>query len=315
MIDPDRETAMDNMQMHSDMKGSIMISYQYMRMNMSGNRNGTGKLSNSRIFRPLGDYMVVPDEMAMNMHMINLMYGVTKNIRVMAMIPYLQFEMDHRTAMGNSFVTSSTGLGDLSLTLLYSIYRKNGTTGDLRLGIALPTGNINQRDETPAGPNSLLPYPMQTGTGSYSFLPGVTLSRNSSVLSWTIDLSGMVRLNENRNDYRIGDQGKLAGELKWKAASWLRPSARTSFSAWQQIAGSDPRFSEILENQVVHTVDPLLKDGSRAEVGVGLDIQVPLSRLNKIWLSLNYDRPVYQNLDGPQMNLQDILTAGIQYTF
>lgn len=312
---PDGHAPIQIMADHTHGKGEFMVSYRFMFMDMDGNRDGTDLLSNSDVLRPNGQYAVVPDQMPMYMHMIGAMYAVSDELTVMAMIPYIQNEMDHITAMGGAFTTSSSGLGDISVSALYKFYQQNNNRAHFQFGLALPTGDIEARDDTPMGDNSLLPYPMQIGTGSYTFIPGVTFLGQSASFSWGAQASGRIRLNDNDNGYRLGDQGKLAGWLGWKATNWLSPQLSASFNAWQDISGADSRYSMALENDVIHTVDPDLKGGTRLDLGVGLNIFVPSGMLKDIRVAVNYDLPVYQNLDGPQMNMEGILTAGIQYTF
>ena len=74
--------------------------------------------------------------------------------------------MDRINRRGVSFTTSTQGPGDLKLSGLYNIMRQNRQSFHLNAGISFPTGSINERDDTPAGSNVRLPYPMQLGSGT-----------------------------------------------------------------------------------------------------------------------------------------------------
>ena len=73
-------------------EGVLMPVFSFMNMEMDGNRSGTQSLSTSDV---LSQYMVAPLSMSMNMAMIGLMYGVTDDISVMAMLPYANKSMKH----------------------------------------------------------------------------------------------------------------------------------------------------------------------------------------------------------------------------
>jgi len=89
---------------HRHKKGEWMLSYRYMYMDMSGNRDGTDGLSPEEIVttvaNPFGappTLRVVPTDMPMQMHMVGGMYGLSDRITLMAMGMYIEKEMDHIT--------------------------------------------------------------------------------------------------------------------------------------------------------------------------------------------------------------------------
>ncbi|MEM8502201.1 MAG: hypothetical protein AAF716_03500 [Cyanobacteria bacterium P01_D01_bin.1] len=81
------------------------------------------------------------------------------------MLPYIFKDMDHVTRMGTEFTTNSEGFGDLKIGRLYTLLDRNRQRVHLNLGFSLPTGSIEERDTTPMGPDQILPYPMQIGSG------------------------------------------------------------------------------------------------------------------------------------------------------
>jgi len=144
---------------HNHKQGEWMTSYRYSAMKMKGNRNGESKVSVSDV---LADYMVAPTEMTMQMHMFGLMYGFSDKLTLMGMLPYKSVSMDHVTRMGMEFTTDSNGIGDVKLSGLYTLYNDDDDNKIiLNAGISLPTGSIDERDNTPAGANQKLPYSMQ----------------------------------------------------------------------------------------------------------------------------------------------------------
>ena len=72
---------------HAHPTGEWMVSYQYMRMRMAGNRVGPQRVGVKEV---LEQFMVAPTDMDMEMHMVGTMFGATQNLTFMGMIPYLQ---------------------------------------------------------------------------------------------------------------------------------------------------------------------------------------------------------------------------------
>jgi len=151
---------------HLHPKGDWMVSYRFMRMDMEGNLRGNDSISISEIISPTGEnFLVVPTKMTMDMHMVGLMYAPTDNLTLMGMVPYIDNSMDHRTRMGATFTTDSKGIGDVKLMALYGLKTWDGEHLHLNLGIGVPTGSIDKKDNTPMG-RVRLPYPMQLGSGT-----------------------------------------------------------------------------------------------------------------------------------------------------
>ena len=100
-----------------------MMSYSYMTMEMDGNLDGTDDIAVDDILMPMpGTYMVAPTKMTMGMHMLGAMYAPTDRLTLMAMANFIDTDMDHVTAMGGAFSTSTSGLGDISVGGLYRLH-------------------------------------------------------------------------------------------------------------------------------------------------------------------------------------------------
>ena len=65
--------------------------------------------------------------------------------------------------MRTRFTTKAERLGDISVRALYSLLgdvRKDRHRLLFNAGLSFPTGGIDEKDDTPAGPDKKLPYPM-----------------------------------------------------------------------------------------------------------------------------------------------------------
>ncbi|MDJ0836573.1 MAG: transporter [Acidobacteriota bacterium] len=291
---------------HTHPKGEWMLSFRYMQMEMNGLRNGTTDLSEQDV---LGNYMITPRNMTMDMYMIGLMYGVREDLTVMVMSSYKTMSMDHLTRMGGTFTTESEGMGDTKLTALFSIYKKKVHRFVLDAGVSLPTGSIDVRDATPMGPDTKLPYPMRLGSGTYDGIAGVTYLGLKKDWSWGAKLGGVLRFSDNSDDYHLGDQIGLVGWVSRRWNKWITTTIRTDGNHSGDIEGADPA----LNPRMVPTADPDLRASDIVSVGLGLNLHIPKGSLQNHRFSLEYREPVYQDLDGPQLKHDQQLSLSWSY--
>src|SRR4051812_20360800 len=87
---PDFNAPVGVMLDHGHDKGQWMLSYRYMDMVMRNNLAATSAISNEAV---LNSYLMAPEKMAMQMHMLMVMYGITKRITVMGMASYIDSKM------------------------------------------------------------------------------------------------------------------------------------------------------------------------------------------------------------------------------
>lgn len=288
--------------------GRLMLSFKYTHMKMDGNRDGTDRVSTSSV---LANYMVAPLRMDMDMLMFGAMYGITNDLSVMGMLPYVEKEMDHITRMGAKFTTNSEGIGDPKLIVNYRFLQRDRISLSAGLGLSLPLGSIDEKDATPAGPGQPLPYPMQIGSGTFDLLPSVTYGGRSDFYSWGAQLSATLRLDENDRDYTLGNQYQagLWAARKWN--DWLSSSLRLQWQRVEDIDGADPRLIPTM----VPTADPDLRAGSRLDLGIGLNFLVPSGPLQGVRLGVELVAPIYQNLNGPQIEADYVLSVGLSKAF
>ena len=295
---------------HAHGRGDWMVSLRSMRMDMDGNRDGSSRMSSAGVFAE--GYMIAPESMTMDMQMLGAMYGVSEDLTVMLMLPWLDIEMDHLRANGAKFTTRSSGIGDVKFSGLYKLGQWGVHQLNLNAGLSIPTGSIDEKDDTPMGANQHLPYPMQLGSGTWDLLPGLTLLGRAAELSWGAQGVAVVRLGENDNDYTLGDGFNLTG---WVSRAWTpdwQTSLRLDAQWWGNIHGSDKKIPAMMIG-IVPTADPDLRAGRRVDLLVGAAFTPQAGLLCGHRLALEVGRPVYQNLDGPQLETDWSATLGWQW--
>lgn len=305
---PDGHAPITVMGDHVHSKGEWMLAYRYMFMSMDGNRDGTDDLSNDDV---LEDFMVSPDDMTMQMHMLGAMYAPTNNLTLMAMVPFVVKEMDHVTRMGTEFTTNSSGIGDIKFSGLYQLFNKNRQTVHLNLGFSVPTGSIDERDDTPAGDDVILPYPMQIGSGTVDLRPGITYLGQTDDWSWGAQANTVLRLGENDRGYTVGNRYQLLGWVARRLNDTVSLSLKLDGETWDDYDGAD----SALNPNVIPTADPDLRGGTRLDLGLGVNVYLPENFLPGGRLAAEFELPIYQSLEGPQLETDWQLTVGVQSAF
>ena len=319
---------------HLHKKGEWMLSYRFMRMNMEGNRIGTDEVSPETIVTTVPNRFanpaigqpptlrVVPTEMVMDMHMLGAMYAPTNNLTLMAMVPFIRKEMDHITFRGptgtvrrGTFTTESEGVGDIKLSGLYRLYDDAIHHVHLNMGISAPTGALDEEDQilapTGATPTVRLPYAMQLGSGTWDLLPGLTYNARAGDLSWGAQYRAEIRLeSENGEGYALGDKHTVTGWFAYQWAPWISTSFRANFMTQDSIDGIDPQIVA-----PVQTANPDYYGGERLDLLGGINLIVPEGALKGHRFALEAGAPVYQDLNGPQMETDWTLMVGWQKAF
>jgi hypothetical protein len=270
---------------HIHLKNEVMASYHHMRMAMIGNRK--------------------------------LMYGVTGRLTVMAMTSYKRKRMRHVTRMGARFTTETAGMGDAMLGAHFSAYRDLTHEVVLTTMLSLPTGSIDEKDGTPMGVGRL-PYPMQLGSGTWDLLPSVVYTGLAGDLQWGVEVGGTIRLGRNDNHYRLGDEFRLDISAGYAVASWLLPRLGFHYRVWGNIHDEDPGLNPAM----VPTADPNRRSGQRLDMILSVEamldgelVEEALGRAIEGRFVVELMLPLYQYLDGPQLESDWGLKLGAQVTF
>lgn len=317
---------------HVHGKGEWMVSYRFMRMEMEGNRDGTDSLSPSEISGEVPNRFagvpgqpatlrIVPTEMTMDMHMLGFMAKITDWATLMIMGNYIEKEMDHITFSGadpnlelGRFTTSSSGIGDTKLSLLFQPYNEGQHKLVVKAGLSLPTGSIDEED-TILAPNNMnmrvrLPYAMQLGSGTYDLEPAVTYSGHSHKFGWGSQARAVIRTGRNNEGYTLGDKLSLTGWGSYAFTSTLSSSLGLTAETEDSIQGID---SEIVGP--VQTADPRNYGGERVSAEIGFTYTGQNGWMEGHSLSAGFILPVYQDLNGPQMERDYSFLLGYRKAF
>jgi len=325
---PDSHAPIGVMGDHMHSKGEWMVSYRYMSMAMEDNLQGDDSISPEQIVTTLANpnsgpatVRVVPTKMNTQMHMFGFMYAPSDTITLMAMINYLDKEMDHITFMGmagtnrlGEFTTSTSGIGDTKVGALWRLADSPESKLHLNLGVSIPTGDIEEEGEvlTPMNtrPTLRLPYAMQLGSGTFDLEPGITYNGRADVVTWGAQYKATIRLSENDEDYTLGDIHALTGWAAYRLEDWVSTSVRMTYRDQGSIDGRDALIAA-----PVQTANPDNFGGERIDLAIGVNLTGQHGGIKGHRLAFEYEVPVQQDLNGVQMEMQSMLTLGYQYAF
>ena len=143
-----------------------------------------------------------------------LVYGVTRNLTLFGIVPYLVTTLDVTTSTGRQR-RSNSGFGDVILLGRYTVYSYNqlGETRRLApfLGLKFPTGEDDASDSLGG-----LPPPVQLGSGSWDPIVGTSFTWQT--FQWEFDTAVQYRRRTTANNFQFGDQARL--DLSFQYRLW-----------------------------------------------------------------------------------------------
>ena len=310
---------------HVHKKGEWMLAYNFMQMNMNGLMNGSSNTSTNEIFKT---YIATSTKMEMQMHMLMGMYGISNRLTVMGMLNYnvnsMNMQMLPTAAMnmpGMEMMGSdgtmpnmmSAGFGDAQLYAMYALMKDENSELIVVGGLNLPTGSIHQKGKSDDifYPNSNLTYMMQLGTGTLDILPGLSYKFQQNKFAIGGQFNSSIKILSNSNNYRLGNTATINIWSAYSICKWLNPSVRVEASSVGKIRGTDTSiyaFNEPTANTMNYGGTTL-----RGFVGTSLPIQLNENKAMKI--GVEYGFQVYQNYNGIQVPVKNLINATINYQF
>jgi len=299
---PDSHAPISVMGEHTHNAGEFMLSYRNMPMNMSGLQDGTKTVSAQEAIN--SGYTMVPTKMTMNMHMFGLMYAPSNQTTAMVMLPYLEKDMDMQMGMmGMTMSMDSKGAGDMKVGALHNIFSEEGQRLHLNLMMSLPTGSIDEENDSGA----VLPYAMQLGSGTFDLLPGITYTGQAEAFSYGAQAQATIRMGGNDRDYTLGNRVKIQGWAQMPVHQRVSLSVRLAYEDWQKIDGEDAALNPMM----TPAADADLQGGNVLSAGAGMNLTLPAGNR----LAIEYSKELAQDLDGLQMAQDDSLTVAWQFSF
>lgn len=322
-----------------DKPGKFMVGYRYMHDSQAGSiLHGQDAVADSAVVNqacgsaPIDKCFIVPKEMNMHMHMLDLMYAPTDWLNLMLMPQFVDMNMSMRQiakptdfgliSNGNKLAHithhidaghSTGGVGDTGMYALFKLWNTANNHVHLTVGTTAPTGSIDnmlrRNHQVDGGFND---YGMQLGSGTWDFKSNLTYTGHWDAWSWGAQVGGTQRLQErNSSGYALGDVFQSTAWGSYNLFSWLSSSVRGVYTEQGKIKN---HYNGLV--QALGPMDyPKNYGGRYWDVGFGLNAFVPSGNLVGNNLSVEWLEPVSTDVNGYQLNRDGALSATWSYMF
>lgn len=303
---------------HMVRAGELRLGVAGAYMRMEGNYIGSSRVSPETIVTTVPSnvfigttremYRIVPSWMNVENLAVNAMYGVSDDVNVTLMVPYLRKTMSMTTFAGSTGATilgqsSSTtqGAGDMTAGASWRFFHQGeGSYALLNLGVSLPTGSITESATMLSPMNRLMTsrasYGMQLGAGTVDLLPGLTYVGNDGRGFWGAAYRGRFATKNNSEGYHYGARHQMDAWTGYAVAQGVAITGRIAGAAQGRIHGADPQISGLMQGS-----NPNFYGGRKIDVFAGLAFSGMALGLKGANLSVEAGDTVYQYLNGPQL--------------
>ena len=296
--------------------GQVKLSYRLQVENREGLLEGKTRVQPSQIEAgyPGGS---IPLSFRSYAHVIELSWKPSDAITLFITLPFYERSLEQYVESTDERYTNSVrGFGDVVLNGLYSVFADDIHRVHLNLGLSLPSGSTNESAEAPAGITGVsagslqrLPYLMQLGSGTLSLQPGFTYNGRYRLTFWGGQILGVLQAGTNSERYKAGNTYAVSTWVGRRWTEWLRTSFRLKWHQWFDPTGADDQLNPALSP----LADPSLQAGRRLDALFGMDFYVVGGRLKGSRISVEAGLPAIQDLAGPQLRTDWLLTVGFQF--
>jgi Protein of unknown function (DUF3570) len=258
-----------------DKTGDMMLGYRYQRSQQAGDLLRGDKTVSNQLVNQVGcpgasridvqtsinsfdgPCTLLPKEMTMSMHMLELMYAPADWMTLMLMPQWMDMDMDlYQYYIDPNSIThihnhaghkhETGGIGDTGLYALVKLFDHPNHHIHANMGFTAPTGDVGNRLKygTKYLNGGLVHYGMQLGSGTWDFKPSLTYLGSAGEWSWGAQLAGTKRMeSKNSSGYALGDmfEGSVWGG--YDITHWLSGTVRVAYTWQGAIHGKYPRSS------------------------------------------------------------------------
>ena len=239
--------------------------------------------------RALG-YSSTPRSRELTFHTFEIAYAPHPRTTLVMEVPFIQTELERVDQLGGRTTVDTEGVGDMAFSLVGPFIRKGNESTQIRIGFNAPTGSIRRSDD-----GVRLPYDSQIGNGTWDLEWGWTYEGAWDRFAWGGQATGHHPVSRNDLDYRTGSRFVTSVWGAGTIISGLSVSLRTEWEKQNNIRGDD----DALDPTFDPSENPRLRGGHRITFYPGASLEVP--RLNGQRIGVEFGIPVYQDINGPQL--------------
>jgi hypothetical protein len=247
-----------------------------------------------------------PRALDVTTHLVELAWAPHPRTTLVLQVPFVQRDLETLESSGDRRRDQTEGIGDVQLTLVVPFIRKGRESSHVHIGFDVPNGSIREEDRF----GRRLPYDSQIGNGTADFEWGWTYRGSYRRIAWGGQAVGRHPLGENSLDYREGSRFEASLWGGARIFAGLSASVRTQWQKQNNLRGRDRDFDPIEDP----AENGKARGGTRFLVGPGLAYDLS-GRLAGQRFAIDLAVPVHQDLYGPQLEQDWVLTSGWQWSF
>jgi len=292
---------------HPMYDGAWQFSYRYEREDFGGLLDGKSGVSKKDVFDQ--GFSRAPGSLTREKHLLTALYGYSEQLSLLVTIPWVSNDMRFENPGGGTFSARTIGMGDVLLQGLYRLREKGDGGLHLNVGVSLPTGSHDEKDTLPSsGGNTVkLPYPMQLGSGTVDVHPGLTWVHLDEGTSWGTQLIQTLRYTDNSDGYGLGNETRATA---WVARQFRPDLSGALRGAWEHL-DDYTGFDDELDASIGPSLDPDAQGGDRLHFFLGVNYTHPGGHR----FAGEFGGPIFQDLNGPQLETDIIYRVGWQFSF
>lgn len=283
------------------------IAYSFERMKHRGLLVSDGHVSQRDVLnRPPNFFDRTPRTLEVTVHTFQLAYAPHPRSTLIIEVPFVLKELETMDEFGRRTEEQTKGVGDIGFILVVPFIRKGGESSQVHVGFDIPTGSIRR-----GGSKTPLPFDSQIGNGTVDVEWGWTYRGEKDWLAWGAQVVGRHPIGRNGRKYREGSRFETS---VWGAATLSAGVSASLRFGWRKQNNTRTQERDFVTDPLNDpSDDPKARGGTRLTLSPGLTLEWP--RLGNQRISVEVGIPVYQNLDGPQLEQDWSIKAGWQWGF
>ncbi len=255
-------------------------------------------------------YEQAPTDLDVRIHTFELAYAPHSRVTLVVEIPFIQKELrriEIATLLRNEDETD--GIGDVGFFMVVPFIRRGRESSQFHIGLDVPTGSIRR-----GGDDKRLPYDNQIGNGTVDLEWGLSYQGERDFVSWGGKVFGHHPTGRSGTKWREGSRFDFSAWSALKLLRGISTSLRFAAVKTNNINGFDRSLDLVADGP---SSNPKARGGWRIDVAPGwtIDFAELAPKLARQRLAFEFAIPLYQDLDGPQLERQWTLKAGWQWAF
>jgi hypothetical protein len=312
----------------------VMVGYRYQyNLQAGGLLQGDRPVSDTDVVANAcgnTECYVAPYEMAMHMHMLDLMYAPTDWLTLMLMPQFMDMSMDMKSLQGSPVPPNALdavgtavahtkhehitgGIGDTGIYAMFKLLSDSKHHVHVTAGFTAPTGEsdigLRRAHQNDMG---YIHYGMQVGSGTWDFKPSLTYTGQWDQFSWGAQFNATMRTGNNNAGFTFGDELQGTAWGGYKLTDWLNSTVRGIYTDKGTIRGGYPEGSHVPVGSMDYTQN---YGGRYWDLGVGINAVVPSGDFAGNTFSVEWQQPLLDDVNGYQREREGALAASWSYMF